>query len=409
MANPTTPAGIETAPAADGAAPAHDDAVSAPGDRSTTAHLVKVATGWYLLNRLVGTIALFLSVNLAGSRFGWNSLLTTGDGSFYLGISKYGYFEMPSFEAAGERVFSSIGFFPLLPALIRAFDLVLPGGALVAGTVVCTLAGWAACVAVTLLAREVYDEATARRAAALIACFPGAFIFSFIYTEGLLVAAVAASLILLRRQLWIWAGVAGAVATLARPSGVAIVVAAGVVAIVEIRRYRTWSALWAPVLAASGMASFLAYLWVRTDDPLAWFENQRDFWHQRNNLGGYVIEWLRVPFESGFRSPDHRIYGFIILALIPVLIAFYRRPPSLAITVYVSASLFITLTSSLGPRPRFLLAAFPLLLPFAHRWKGERHTALVGAGFGLVAMSVVYYAAGGPLAIEHFNFEGPVP
>ena len=92
-----------------------------------------------------------------------------------------------------------------------------------------------------------------------------------------------------------------------------------------------------------------------------------------------------------------------------MLIGFYRRPPGLAITVYVSVSLFITLTSSLGPRPRFLLAAFPLLLPFADRWRGEKHNALVAIGFGLLALSVVYYTAGAPLAVEHFNFEGPVP
>ncbi|MCU1369573.1 MAG: hypothetical protein JWO77_767 [Ilumatobacteraceae bacterium] len=389
----------ESAPATTGSGPV----------AGSTADLVRVATGWYLLNRLVGTIALFLSVNLAGARFGWRHLLTTGDGRFYLGISRYGYFDLPTSTAAGDRVYSSIGFFPLLPGLIRAFDAVLPGDALVAATVVCTLAGWAACVAVTLLARDVYDDRTARRAAALIACFPGAFIFSFLYTEGLLVAAVAASLILLRRKLWLWAGVAGAVATLARPSGVAIVAAGAAVAVVEIRRSRTWSALWAPALAATGMASFLAYLWWRTGEATAWFDNQRDFWNQRNNLGGYLIKWLEIPFHDGFEPTDHRIYAFILLALVPILIGFYRRPPGLAITVYVSVSLLITLSSSLGPRPRFLLAAFPLLLPFAHRWRGEKHNALVAVGFGLVALSVVYYAAGAPLGVEHFNFEGPVP
>ena len=393
-------------------APTSPDTTSeraAAAGRSSTADLVKVATAWYLLNRLVGTIALFLSVNLAGARFGWRYLLTTGDGRFYLGISKYGYFDLPTSADAGERVYSSIGFFPLLPGLIRAVDTLLPGDALVAGTVVCSVAAWAACVAVTLLAREVYDDRAARRAAALIACFPGAFVFSFLYTEGLLIAAVAASLILLRRKAWVWAGVAGAVATLARPSGIAIVAAAGVVALVEIRRHRTWASLWSPAIAVTGMASFLAYLGWRTGEPLAWFHNQRDFWNQRNDLGGYVIEWLQVPFQSGFKPTDHRIHAFILLALIPVLIGFYRRPPDLAIAVYVTASLVITLSSSLGPRPRFLLAAFPLLLPFADRWEGTRHNALVATGFGLLGLSVVYYAAGGPLAVEHFNFEGPVP
>lgn len=375
---------------------------------ASTRQLVLTATRWYLVNRLVAGVALLLAVNLAGARWGWRALLKTGDGVFYLDISRYGYFDLPH-RVGGERIFSSIGFFPLLPALIRAFDTVLPGDQLVAGVVVCALAGWAACVAVTLLAREVYDADTARRAAALIACFPGTFAFSFVYTEGLLIAGAAASLILLLRRRWVWAGVAGAVATMARPSGVAIVVAAALVAIVAIKRDRTWSALWAPIIAAAGMGSFLVYLSIRTGDTFAWFDNQRDFWHQRNNLGGYLIEWIRVIGRSGFESPDHRMYGFIVLALIPVLIGFYRRPPGLAVTAYVTASLVITLSSSLGPRPRFLLAAFPLLLPFANRWKGERHQTLIALGFGILAMTVIYYAAGIPLSVEHFNFEGPVP
>lgn len=375
---------------------------------ASTRDLVWSATRWYLLNRVVATVALVLSVTLAGARFGWRSILSTGDGSFYLGISRYGYFDLPRLPA-GERVFSSIGFFPLLPALIRAFDAVLPGDALAAAVVVCFITGWLACVAVTLLAREIYGDETARRAAALIACFPGTYIFSFVYTEGLLVAGVAAALVLLRRERWVWAGVAGAVATAARPSGVAVVAAAAVVAVVAVRKDRDWRALLAPAISSLGMGSYLVFLWIRTGDPLAWFENQRDFWHQRNNAGGYLITWLRSIFESGFVPSDHRMHGVVVLLLVPVLIGFYRHRPDLATTVYVTASLVITLSSSLGPRPRFLLAAFPLLLPYADRWTGERHRALVATGFGLLGLSVIYYAAGGPLAVEHFIFQGPVP
>lgn len=370
--------------------------------------LWQVATGWYLVNRLVTTIALYLSVWLAGSRFGWRYVLLTGDGRFYVDISRFGYFDLPT-RVDGHRIFSSIGFFPLLPMLIRAADAVLPGDALVAGMVVATLAGWAACVAVTALAGDLYGAEAARRAAALIACFPGAYIFAFVYTEGLLVAAAAASLLLLRRERWVWAGLAGAVATAARPSGVAVVAAAAVVAAMALVRRRQWSALAAPALASVGMGSYLAYLWWRTGDAFAWFANQRDFWDQRNDAGGYLVDWVRLIGRHGFLPTDHRIYGFIVLALIPLVIFFYRHRPDVATTAYVTASLIITLSSSLGPRPRFLLAAFPLLLPVAQRWTGLRHQALVATGFGLLGLSLVYYAAGGPLAIEHFNFNGPVP
>ena len=122
-----------------------------------------------------------------------------------------------------------------------------------------------------------------------------------------------------------------------------------------------------------------------------------------------LLKALQEAPSHGFLPTDHRIYGFIVLALIPLVIFFYRHRPDVATTAYVTASLIITLSSSLGPRPRFLLAAFPLLLPVAQRWTGLRHQALVATGFGLLGLSLVYYAAGGPLAIEHFNFNGPVP
>lgn len=373
-----------------------------------TRELVGIATLWYLVNRAVTTVALFLSVSLAGSRFGWRSILETGDGKFYVDISQFGYFDLPT-RVDGSRIYSSIGFFPLLPGLIKVTDAVLPGDALVAGLAVAFVAGWLACVAVTLLAREIYGDETARRAAALIACFPGAFVFSFVYTEGLLIIGAAASLILLRRERWVLAGLAGAVATAARPSGVAIVVAAAAVAAVAVVRRREWAALAAPAISSVGMASYLAYLWVRTGDPTAWFDNQREFWDQRNDLGGYLVGWLTKIGPGDFEPTDHRLYGFIVIALVPVLIGFYRHRPDLATTAYVTASLVITLSSSLGPRPRFLLAAFPLLLPFADRWTGTRHQVLLGLGFGLLAMTTIYYAAGIPLSVEHFNFEGPVP
>lgn len=379
-----------------------------PPDRAARRDLVLAATRWYLVNRAITAVGLWLSVSLAGARFGWRTILTTGDGVFYIDIARYGYFDIPEL-APGERIFTSIGFFPLLPGLIRGLDPLLPGDGMVAGLVISLLAGWAACVAVTLLAREVYDQETARRAAALIACFPGAFAFTFIYTEGLMLTGAAACLLLLRRERWLLAGVAGALATAARPSGVAVVVAGLAVAAAAIHRDRAWRTLLAPAVSSVGMASYLAWLWVQTGSPTAWFENQRDFWNQRNDLGGYLVGWIPKLWQGGYQPTDHHLHGVVVLALVPILWYFYRHRPDFATTAYVTASLVITLSSSLGPRPRFLLAAFPLLLPFAHRWRGERHTALVGAGMAILAFTTVYYAAGIPLSIEHFIFNGPVP
>jgi hypothetical protein len=203
------------------------------------------------------------------------------------------------------------------------------------------------------------------------------------------------------------AGVAGAVASLSRPSGLAVVAAATVVAGLALYRRRDPKALAAPALSVLGIGAYFAYLGNRTGQPLAWFENQRDFWGQQNDAGGYLVGWVRTIFQGQWQRPDEVLLGVIVLVLVPVLVFFVRhRPPDLAVSVYLAVTLVVTLSSVLGPRPRFLLASFPLIFPFAHRWEGTRHQLLVATGFALLAVLTVYYAAGGPAAVGRFDLDG---
>lgn len=143
-----------------------------PANRGSARGLVVHATGWYLVNRIVTGMALAAALIINGPESRPRDLVTLGDGRWYLLIAENGYQLSP-----GGDLNLLVAFFPLLPALIRAVDTVAPGGDVAAAIVVCAVAGWAATVAVALLARDIYGDATARRATALFAAFPGTFIY----------------------------------------------------------------------------------------------------------------------------------------------------------------------------------------------------------------------------------------
>ena len=212
------------------------------------------------------------------------------DSAWYLHIAEAGYSES---SADGRNAF-----FPLLPLLVRLVaGLPGVGGLVEAGLIVALLAGAVATILVWALGRELADEPTADRMAALFAFFPGSAVLSMVYAEGLLVALAAAVLLALQRRQWLLAGVLAAVATSSRPTGVAVGAACAwaALAAVVLAERREWRALVAPALAPAGLVAFFGYLAARTGDPAAWFSAQRAVWGERVDVGGQV-ERVAVVF-----------------------------------------------------------------------------------------------------------------
>lgn len=361
---------------------------------SREAHKLVVPLGAYAASRVVTFLALGLAAFV--TRRSLRSVITVWDGRWYERIALGGYpTSVPhgDFDAGtGWRAQSEVAFFPLYPMVVRGADRILPGSAVLAGVVVALVFGALATVLVWMLARHLSDQESADRTAVLFAFFPGAFVFSLLYSEPLMLALAAACLLALLDRRWLAAGAFGAAATAARPNAIALAAACAWAAVAAIRERREWRALVAPVLAPLGMAGFFAFLWWRTGEPFVWFRVERQGWGERMDFGRGNLEaslaFLRDPFGDANRLVVG--LGVIVVAVSVVFLVRARFPAVL--NVYTAAGVFLVLASQLNARPRFLLTSFPLVMALGRGIKGRSFPPVVAASAASLVMLTVFYA-----------------
>lgn len=326
-------------------------------------------------------------------------VLTSWDGLWYFAITRDGYpssippgitFHQPEARAA---------FYPVYPTLVRWFDMIVPGGDVAAGLLLNALLGLAAVVLVGHLARAVFDEEIAYRSMLLAALFPGSFVLSFAYSEATLMVLAAATLWLLVRRDWVWAGVIAAIGTATRPNAIALVAACAVASLVAIRRDRDWASLAAPLLAPAGFVAFHAYLWAHTGETSSWFRVQREAWDEGTSFGLSAIRGTIEALTHPLSSPTDTITALTVVATVLFVVSAWKRrlPPELVAYAAVVLVLML-LPSTVTARPRFLYTAFPLLISLA-AWIPEddddRWTLIMAGGAaGLVTLTGVYGAFG---------------
>ena len=227
------------------------------------------------------------------------------DTGWYHSIASRGYFY------AGPDVQSSVAFFPAYPAAVRVVGFVVPN-LVVAGVLVTLASGAGVAVLFHRWVSGFLGERVASYALALLCCYPFAFyLFGVVYSDALFLVAVMAAFVLIERDRPLLAGLAGIVATAARPVGVAVCVAL-VLRVLEARGVlpgarplaltpqpsladrpppiadprgarlpllprrvdvRSLRALrrddLGVLLSVLGLVGFMALLWVRFDEPLA--------------------------------------------------------------------------------------------------------------------------------------------
>jgi hypothetical protein len=314
------------------------------------------------------------------------------DGAWYLWVADRGY---PT-AAEYRHHLSDVAFFPVFPGMVRGLSATTGLSTLHSAILLSFVLGAVATVLVWQLAVRLIGHEKANRATALFVFFPGAFVLSLVYAETVMIAAAAACLLLLLDRRWVLAGLAGAVATASRPNGVAVLIACAVVAVVAVMRRRDWSALFAPALAACGVGSFFLYLWIRTGEATAWFESERVMWHDHFSFGapiarriGGVITSPPTSLDPGRLNDTIATVGIIVAAIAVVLVLRTKWP--LAVRVYTAAALVIpALSNAVGPRPRMLLAAFPLAALGASRLSDRAYNVILGVSVVLlVALTYV--------------------
>ena len=325
---------------------------------SVRLRLVAPAIGIYVASRLV-VLALLGSVARVTGRTTL-SYLTGWDAHWYLHIAKFGYVtHIP--PGSGNRAQSDLGFFPLVPLLVRAGHLITGWEYASVGLVLGAVFGIAAAVVLWVMIRDYYGPDGANRGVALVFFSPAAVVLSMIYSETYIIFFLSLSLLALRRRWWVVAGLAAACATALDPVGIAACLPCAYAAWQEIRQSRNWRALLAPLLSPLGITTFFLYLWRHTGSFLEWFHAQRAGW-QRGPLG------TGIPYDMGkFLThffgdikPAAKSLGFLV-AVVMVWWAWRVRIPGTWMSA-VGGVLFIgALSPIIGISPRLLLRGFPLL------------------------------------------------
>jgi hypothetical protein len=358
----------------------------------------------YLVSRAVvlvtmGVVAAIGGGSLGGRIYRWDSVwylraagcgypshLPIGHGRVANVIVNSCRYQVHTGGAADHVVANTIAFFPGLPLLIRGLSGLTGMSQFSAGTAISSITGLTAVIGVWMLVREFASEQTANRVTILFAFFPGSFVFSMIYSEGLVITGAAFGLVALMRRRWVVAGLLGLVATSAAPIALAFELSCLWAAGVAIHKGRDWRALAAPVLAPLGTIAYLLWTWQHTGTLAAFSRTERGGWRSFLSIAyPFKIVWQNVAHPITTFANQRLVFFCIIGVLLAVIIAIRDRQPSLLLIYGIGVGVLALLTQPVGPRPRIILDAFPLVIAVAMRY-GEGWKYKVALACSLVAL-----------------------
>lgn len=337
-------------------------------------------------------------------------VLTSWDGNWYLEIVRGGYPSSVPANISYEQLEARAAFFPLYPWLTRVLDVVLPGGDTLAALLLNFVLGAVSVVLVGILARRLYGIGVAARAMTLYAIFPGSVVLSFAYSEALLIVLAAACLILLLDERWLLAGLTAALATAARPNGIALVAACAVASFFAIRRSRDWTSLVAVALSPLGFVFFQWYVGSIADENWVWFRVQREAWAEGTSFGATAVTNTFDFVTNPLSSPTDALTALSMMALIGMSYCAWKvRLPWVLVAFCAVVVALMLIPETVTARPRFVFTAFPLLIAVAAWWPEPQHEldhrrasweyagwdlTLVLCGAGLAALTGLYAVFG---------------
>ena len=332
-------------------------------------------------------------------------VLTRWDSQWYRGIALHGYGYVRTMPDG--RVLSDAVFFPLYPMLERAVARATGTGVLSAGFAVSVLASLGAALGIHAVARRLYGPRVGVATVAAWAVLPVAGVLWMPYSESLFVALAAWSLYAVLAGAPFTAAVLACLAGLTRPTGAAVVVAVMVVLVRDLlrpghraRRGDRVRMLLGLVVAPAGLLGYLLWVGSRNGGPLAYFR-LTDGWGNGLDGGRAFAAWVAGLIERAPHWPGLLVLlGLVLLGVLTWSCIRQRQPLVLLVFTLVLVGMALVTAGFFGSKPRYLLPAFPLLLPPA-RWVSSRAPAtravlLVVATCATTAYHVVWMLGPGP-------------
>ncbi|MER6071639.1 hypothetical protein ABT187_22865 [Streptomyces sp. NPDC001817] len=357
--------------------------------------------------RLAGVLVVIVTNALRGHPL-VKSFAHSWDSRWYLHIAAQGYGHKIWITPEGA-VQSDWAFFPLYPGLIRALTTVLPFTPGQAALLISWIAAGVAAYGVYAIGHHLYGRGVATALVALWAAMPHSVELTIAYTESLFAALAVWSLYCVLKGRWLWAGGLAALAGLSRPSGFAIAGAVCLAAAYEVlrQRGRVPAGLWAgAVIAPLGWLGYVLWVGSQTGDLLGGYFKVQSAWDSRFDFGVGSARFTKALLLHGGGA----VYpaALVIVAagvLLFALLCLERAPLVLVVFAGILVLLVVGGSGSFSSKPRFLLPAFPLLIPMARAltrtWRVRpAHAVVVYAGlavFSLLFGAFVTVVAHSPL------------
>ena len=356
-------------------------------------HKAFVAGAIYLGLRLLFLPSLWLATTLRHRNF--HTIFARWDAQWYQSIASHGY----GYEVVEKgRTLSNEAFFPLFPFAERLIHTLFTTSYLDSGIIVSWLCGlWAAIViyeVVTRLANPQIGLITVF----LWSVYPIAYVDNLAYSETLFTALVATALFMLQLKRTWSAAIFAALAGLTRPTGLAVGLAVSCAIAIELWRNRDarrdWSRYLALTLPVVGWLGFVLYLAKKNHSLTSYFQVQ-SHWGNGFDGGVHFLKWI-----SHYLFSAHFIVGLLLIllcaALIYLLVQVYRRVHYLPVLIFTTLLVVLSFCTQgyFGSKPRYLLPAFPLLIPIAYalsergksiRWIYYGVLVLLGMTYGAIA------------------------
>jgi predicted DCC family thiol-disulfide oxidoreductase YuxK len=322
----------------------------------------------YLLIRLIGFTVMWGMARDARWPTTLTQLVGSWDGRWFLRLANDGYDSAVRILPNGDPKQSTLAFFPGYPFLVRWLGG-LPGmTGLSAALLITMIAGAVAAWGIFEVGRTLSGSERVGTALALLwAVAPGSVVLQMAYSEALFTAVAAWALVAMLRHRWLTAGVLTFAAGLVRNTGLALVAALLVAALLatprEEDRVRRWAAV---ALSSLSSVGFLLWVGIRAHRLDGWFWLQDRAWGLSFDGGIGTLDKV-----SHYLVTDGNVYySLTALVVLATLLlfgwSFTERIP-LPLRVYTAGVLILALGSSgfFNSKPRFLLPAFLLAYPLA--------------------------------------------
>jgi hypothetical protein len=296
-----------------------------------------------------------------------------------------------------------IAFFPGLPLVERAVHGVV-GGSPVRTTVLVGAVGLVvSCIGLGALVARDFDVGVAWRSVALMAFFPGAYVFSMAYSEALAIPLTIGTLWALRRRWFLVAGLAAALAGTMRLDSLILVAVCAVAAGRQLREDRgptglVVQALVAPVLAATGVLGYLIYLKSTTGGFFTFATAEKLGWGDHFSLSA-TFDQFRLFTDHGIHSSPVVLMnstGIVAVVAAAVVVAAVSMPLEYKVLALGVLGTWL-FTADHGSWFRYIEFAFPVLVAIAVKVPEKYLLPALGVGAAALGALIILFAATTPL------------